>query len=200
MLNNNNEIWKPLVNFEQQYKVSNTGRLHSIDRHVRNTKKSTRFIKGKIVPSSIRSKTCKYLYFKVSKDNRNYSEAVHRAVAKAFIPNPDNKAMVNHIDGNKLNNNVCNLEWVTCSENHKHAFKLGLRTPAKSWLGKKVGASSKYHNVGWDKRRKKWYASVKHNKKQCFQKSFNTEKEAAEHVNWIIEKLNLTDRPKNIII
>lgn len=51
---------------------------------------------------------------------------LHRLIADAFIPNPENKPFVNHIDGNKLNNSIDNLEWVTCSENFRHAFNTGL--------------------------------------------------------------------------
>lgn len=62
---------------------------------------------------------------------------VNRLVANAFIPNPNNLPEVNHKDGNKLNNTVDNLEWVTKSENMKHAFKTGLAKPSYGMLGKK---------------------------------------------------------------
>lgn len=54
---------------------------------------------------------------------------IHRLVAEAFIPNPQNKATVNHIDGNKMNNCVSNLEWATQSENNYHSYKTGLIVP-----------------------------------------------------------------------
>ena len=185
MLNFNNENWKPVVGYEKQYIVSIFGDIYGL---VRKELKSSR------------TTTCSnYLYIKAYKNNKMKSLSVHRTVALAFIPNPMDKPQVNHIDGNKLNNNVCNLEWVTVSENLAHAHRTGLKQPSKSWLGKKVSNTSKYHNVSWDNSRKKWVGFVKHNKKVHFNKRFNTEKEAALHVNWILDELSLTDRPKNII-
>ena len=61
---------------------------------------------------------------------------VHRIVGETFIDNPDNKPQINHIDGNKLNNSVENLEWATASENMKHAFENGLAEPSLGMLGK----------------------------------------------------------------
>ena len=72
-----------------------------------------------------------YLRVSLSTENKCKKFLVHRLVAEAFIPNNDNKKLVNHIDGNKQNNDISNLEWCTYSENLKHAYKIGLYTDVK---------------------------------------------------------------------
>ena len=78
-----------------------------------------------------------YLAVDLYENGERKTKRVHRLVAEAFIPNPDNKTEVNHKDGNKLNNNVSNLEWVTSKENVRHAWDNGLMKPSYSMLGRK---------------------------------------------------------------
>ena len=195
MLNNNNEIWKDILGYEKRYQISNTGKVRSIQDNHGNYREQER-------KAYVRSTSCPYLYVQMWVKDKGFTHAVHRLVAETFIKNPDNKPMVNHIDGNKRNNNAYNLEWVTCSENHKHAFKTGLRDKEqvrKRMIGTKFNARSVYKNVSWDSNRHKWIGCVKHKGKPINSKRFNTEIEAAQHVNWIIDTYAL-DRPKNVII
>lgn len=104
------EIWKPAVGYEDNYEVSNLGRIRNR--------------KGYVMKPALRKDGYHWIYL-ASKTAPN-NASVHRLVAKAFIPNPDNKPQVNHKDGNKTNNCVSNLEWVTQSENVRHAYANGL--------------------------------------------------------------------------
>lgn len=121
------EIWIDVKGFEGLYQVSNQGRLRSLDRPVKQRNNSIQVKKGKLIAQSENNKG--YPLSNMSKGNKRYSRATHRLVAEAFIPNPENKPQVNHIDGDKENNNVDNLEWVTAKENTKHAIENGLMKP-----------------------------------------------------------------------
>jgi hypothetical protein len=72
-----------------------------------------------------------YLKVSLHKNKKKYFKLVHRLIAEAFIPNPDNKPQVNHINGKKADNRILNIEWATRSENQQHAFDTGLNVAAK---------------------------------------------------------------------
>lgn len=108
------EEWKDIEGYEGMYQVSNLGRVRSFKKY-----REGRILKSFPDPNG-------YLKVSLSKNNKLKNHRVHRLVAIHFIPNPQNKSQVNHIDGNKQNDNVNNLEWSTPSENGKHAYKIGL--------------------------------------------------------------------------
>ena len=115
-----NEIWKQIEGYEGIYEVSNFGRVKRllITLH-------SRFYKEKILTNCFNNRTG-YCFVALRKNDKDKNYSVHRLVAQAFIPNPSNLSDVNHIDGNKLNNNIDNLEWCTRSQNLKHALQIGL--------------------------------------------------------------------------
>ena len=196
MLNNINENWKDVVGFEGRYMVSDLGNVKSI---VTNHGKPT----DKQVIKRVRSKTCDYHYVQFWRKDKPTHKAVHRLVAEAFIPNPENKPTVNHLDGNKHNNAVDNLEWATHSENHKHAFATGLRSVEdcrNRMIGKVFGKASNYRYVYFDKSRNRWKTSIKANGKVQYQKRHTTELEAAIDANTALDRLGLSNYPKNIIV
>jgi hypothetical protein len=182
VLNTEQEIWKPIKGFETLYQVSSLGRISNYRKVM-----------------SIQTMPRGYKTIGLTITGKSHTRLVHRLVAENFIANPEGKPEVNHKDGDKSNNSVSNLEWCTSSENKQHAINTGLKVYNVPTKGLKIGKNSKYHNVTYDKTRQKWQATVRENNVNYFQKRFDNEEDAARHVNWIIDRLGLTGRSKNIV-
>ena len=111
------EIWKDIEGYEGLYQVSNLGRVKSLAKKAGTSNRTEKIIKNNVT---------RYGYYlnTLCKDGVVSYKSTHRLVAQAFIPNPQSKPTVNHIDGNRKNNNVSNLEWCTQQENIIHKFKV----------------------------------------------------------------------------
>ena len=110
------ELWKDIEEYKDKYQASNYGRIRN--------KRTNRILKLYIG---------KHGYYKVGiyYNKKIKPTEVHRLIAKTFIDNSKNKKEVNHIDGNKLNNKIDNLEWVTHKENINHAWRTKLFEPVR---------------------------------------------------------------------
>ncbi len=117
------EIFKDIKGYKGHYQISNFGIIRSL-----------KFGKNIILKSNIPAKG--YLQIHLCKNNIVKQYTIHKLIAIHFISNPKNKPCINHKDGNKLNNNIENLEWVTYSENSIHALKNGLMSSPPTWKGK----------------------------------------------------------------
>ncbi len=109
------EIWKDIIGHEGTYQVSNLGRVKSLNRIIIYSNGCVHNQHGKILSGFINTNGYKSIDLYKNKKSKKYY--IHRLVAEAFIPNPNNLPEVNHKDENKLNNIVDNLEWCTSSEN-----------------------------------------------------------------------------------
>lgn len=115
------ENWKDIKNHEGRYQVSDLGNVRSLDRFVPHNKGGLKFNKGKNLKGTYGA-GYKAVGLYCTIKNKLVRISIHRLVAEAFIPNPENKETVNHINMNKDDNRLCNLEWNTYSENNKHSF------------------------------------------------------------------------------
>ena len=108
------ELWKDIQGYEGLYMVSNQGRVKSI--------RGNRVLKKRLTYDG-------YVKVTLTVDYKAVDKRVHRLVAEAFVPNPNELETINHIDGNKENNDASNLEWCDRHEQMQHAYSLGLKKP-----------------------------------------------------------------------
>lgn len=157
------EEWKDVVGYEGCYKVSNLGKVRSIERNGTKTG-------GKILtPFNSRG----YNRFILSKNNINKKITAHRLVALAFIPNTENKATVNHKNGIKNDNRADNLEWCTIRENNVHAFNNGLKVAMKG----ESHVNSKLTSIQAQEIRDKFMQNSKRGMKKALSIEYNVSKQ-----------------------
>lgn len=152
------EIWKSINGFEGLYEVSNFGNVRSVDRLVNHHKGGKSLRKGKILNPSIGNG---YYGVILSKEGHIKRMAIHRLVAEAFIPNPNNLPQINHKDEDKLNNIYTNLEWCDCKYNINYGssldkmvhtkIKKGLFNPSHIGLSRKE--QNRLNNIEYRKRK-----------------------------------------------
>ena len=129
----NKEIWKDIKDYEGLYQVSNLGRVKRLE-WKRFSLGKWQTMKEKILKQTI--STTGYWHISLNKNGSHNTYKVHRLVARAFIPNPDDLPCINHKDNNPLNNKVENLEW--CTYKYNNNYKDHNKKLSQSRLGKKA--------------------------------------------------------------
>ena len=122
MIKNESEIWRALLGIPG-IEVSTLGNIRTLDRVI-SSEKMTCFKKGRVLKQ--RGNNYGYLLVNIPIAGKQVTKLVHRLVAQIFLPNTDNLPEVNHKDGNRMNNNVSNLEWCSHSYNMKYREKFGI--------------------------------------------------------------------------
>lgn len=137
--------WQDIPGYEGLYQASISGFIKSLDRTVKCRGSKQRVIPGRIIKSH--KKNNGYIFVRLTKNKKSKNKYLHRLVLKAFSNKNEWKDTVNHIDGNKENNCLSNLEWASRSENLKHAYKNGLNkvTEYQKSQTSKANRGSKQH-------------------------------------------------------
>lgn len=141
------EIWYPLAGYGDRYEITKDGLVRTKERQFFNSIGRIVKIKPRLMSSRVDTRSG-YPVTKLSKaGGLQGSQYIHRLLAKTFIPNPENKACVNHKDGNKYNNSLENLEWATCLENYHHAVRNKLIIPGQKREVINMCTGAKYLSV-----------------------------------------------------
>lgn len=178
------EIWIPVKYYENLYHISNKGRIKSCLKTHYSSYLKTNIVLNERLLNKIKTSDG-YEAVSLYKDGNSKQYRFHRLLADAFIPNPDKKPFINHINGVKNDNNIDNLEWVTARENTSHAHLFGLASPKMS----------KYIGVHWVKRDKIWIATITIEKsKTKYLGSFKTEEEAYEAYKKAINEYGIINK------
>lgn len=162
MINFENEVWKDIPEYEDLYQVSNLGKVKSLKRIVYDKNNKPRRLKEMFLTIVFRGD---YNIVCLYNKSIGHNKFIHRLIAEAFIPNPENKPQVNHINGIKTDNRIENLEWCTTRENMCHKYL-------------SVKSSSSLTGVRYRKEHKKWISQIKVNNILLHLGSFNSEQEA----------------------
>ena len=178
----NIEIWKPI--YDLPYEISNLG-------NVRRKLDSKYKYKNRLYVKPYKNNKG-YLCINLYKKYKCYKFQIHRLIAIAFIPNPNNLPEINHKDGNPLNNSIDNLEWCTHQYNMQHSWDTGLH---KNRFGnaskKRKSSSSKYLGVHWDSNRNKWFSSIGFKTKHYALGRYTSEIDAAKAYDKFVLENNL---------
>lgn len=129
---NNNEEWRPVVGYEGIYEVSNLANVKSFAHDRPHWMGGVRHYPERLMKQKLDHG---YPMVRLTKNHIPKHKKVHRLIAEVFIPNPENKPCINHIDGVRNNNQLSNLEWCTYSENNLHAYRVNGRINPKGMLG-----------------------------------------------------------------
>lgn len=150
----NKEIWKDIKDYEGAYQCSSYGRVKSLDRYIEEHNGKKQFRKGQIIKPRLNKNG--YLQLALNKNAKRKMVYVHILIAETFLDNYKKLETVNHKDGNKLNNNIDNLEWSSYSNNNQHSYDELHRPAAREGAKpKKVYIIDTYDNSV------KWFNSIK---------------------------------------
>ena len=164
-MNNKIEVWRDIKGYEGYYQISDFQRIKSIERMVKHWRGGLRRENEKILKQVIDSKG--YLCVSLSKNGKSKRKKIHQLIAEAFMNHIIDRysVIVDHIDNNKLNNKIDNLQLISPRENVSKDIK---------------GCSSKYTGVAWDTNRKKWRVHMYFNGKNNSLGRFDDELEASK--------------------